>query len=309
MLANGRFALALVAAVVLGNLPKAVCAEPLSASELERQVMAVYERVRPAIVSVDWTIGKVSEIAKGIIVSADGHILLQKLPANAKVSIQFADGRSATGTSLGSSAEWDLGLAKIDGSDSWPHVELGDKTRSGQGVVTLAGRMGEKLDFLTRPLLGLTSITGTNGSWFLMTDYNMKADCFAFDLNGHLIGGPGVPCWGHGTVHVEANVIRSLWEDLLHGKDRDSTATQSNDRAVPISKDVVERATAASVQIRRQPNQKGWSGTIISKDGLIATCAHHFVMPGTKVVVSLRDGRDVEAKVLGISFPCDVGLV
>ena len=63
------------------------------------------------------------------------------------------------------------------------------------------------------------------------------------------------------------------------------------------------------MQIRREPKQKGWSGTVIAADGLIATCAHHFVMPETKVTVSLPDGRDVAGAVLGINLNCDIGLV
>jgi serine protease Do len=118
----------------------------------------------------------------------------------------------------------------------------------------------------------------------------------------------------YGTVHVEAMVIRSLWDNLVSGKNSDQLRLGEarggrRDAKQTISKEVAERATAASVQIRQNPGKKGWSGTIVTKDGLIATCAHHFVMPGAQVVVSLPDGRDVPAEVQGLSFPSDVGLV
>src|SRR5690606_34365995 len=41
----------------------------------------------------------------------------------------------------------------------------------------------------------------------------------------------------------------------------------------------------------------------------VATCQHHDELPGSQVQVCLADGRDLAGKVLGVSAPCDIGLV
>ncbi len=62
------------------------------------------------------------------------------------------------------------------------------------------------------------------------------------------------------------------------------------------------------MRIRRKPGADGLGG-VISADGMVATCAHHKILPGTKVTISLPDGRDVAGEVIGITFPTDIGLV
>jgi S1-C subfamily serine protease len=74
-------------------------------------------------------------------------------------------------------------------------------------------------------------------------------------------------------------------------------------------------AAATTVRIRfpagaREGNrQSHWSGTIISSKGLIATCAHCRQLPGEKLIVVLRDSREVSAIVLGTNWVSDIGVV
>jgi S1-C subfamily serine protease len=117
-------------------------------------------------------------------------------------------------------------------------------------------------------------------------------------------------------------VVQTLWNDLATGQNvdelrlvgsvrRDSGKPDSNDNAAKnaIPQAVEKKAIAATVRIRRGPEDRGFSGVIVSADGLVATCAHHFVMPGKKVIVCFPDGRDAAGEVLGANLLCDIGLV
>jgi S1-C subfamily serine protease len=74
---------------------------------------------------------------------------------------------------------------------------------------------------------------------------------------------------------------------------------------------VEAKAVAASVRILFRPGVPNAyvTGTLVSADGQIATCAHHFALPGDKVIVALSDGRDVPGEVVGLNFPADVSLI
>jgi hypothetical protein len=71
------------------------------AGDLERRVTAVYDHVNAAVVRVQWTDGKISGGSSGVIVTADGHVLLSDFPANAKLTFNLPDGCHATGSTLG----------------------------------------------------------------------------------------------------------------------------------------------------------------------------------------------------------------
>ena len=51
------------------------------------------------------------------------------------------------------------------------------------------------------------------------------------------------------------------------------------------------------------------SGVIVTSDGYVITCGHHERLPGQKINVSLSDGRDAIAIVLGTNPVSDVGLM
>jgi serine protease Do len=53
------------------------------------------------------------------------------------------------------------------------------------------------------------------------------------------------------------------------------------------------------VRIVGPKSKGGFSGVIVSRSGEILTCAHHGLVPKTKVTVELADGRKVKATILG----------
>ena len=98
------------------GLARKALEEKLSAAEIERRVAAVYDRVGPAVLRGAQT---------GVVVTAEGHVLIPAVVGGRKLTFQLPDGRRATATTLGWSEECGIGLAKLDEPGPWPHVKLG----------------------------------------------------------------------------------------------------------------------------------------------------------------------------------------
>jgi hypothetical protein len=107
--------------------------------------------------------------------------------------------------------------------------------------------------------------------------------------------------------------------DLAAGKNLDELRLRhagggcdEGDRpAAAVTPEAEAKAKAASVRIRLDERSQGWSGTLVSADGVVVTCAHGltFVVPGTRVIVGLPDGRDVAGEVAGYNHVSDVCIV
>ncbi|HUY35817.1 MAG TPA: serine protease [Pirellulales bacterium] len=315
----------------------------LSATEVERRVMALYDRVEPAIVR--WNAPDRGGVRTGVIVTAEGHVLVAAVAAGKKLTFQLSDGRNATGTALGWSGEWNVGLAKLDGQGPWPHIELSGSAsiRGGHGVVTLGYASEEPPGLVHGAFLAVGSvITAAPGLWFTTSDLSVpiwRDASIVFNLDGSLAGVGWTlhwvsGWWGHGRFYTDAKVVRALWDDLASGKNRDLVLLRRpdlRDREKPDSTErdgkkaipqvAEKKVSAVTVRIRRGrflDEQRPWgsgpgdhdlSGVIVSADGIVATCAHHFVIPGKEVTVCLPDGRDAPAKVLGINPVCDISLM
>jgi S1-C subfamily serine protease len=325
-----RNSISFVATVVfLGTLGSArVGGAPViveqTADELERRGRAVYEQVRPALIR--WKDEHdPDQDGDALVVTAEGHVLLPALARGKRFTAELADGRRATGTTLGRSEEWGISIAKLDGQGPWPHVHLkdGSQVRAGQWVITF-GYSPLDAKLVPEPMPGLACVTRVApGAWFMMVGMrSWRQPRFTFDLDGH-VAGVGAAFWwgeGEGMVYTDRAPILALWKDLVADKNVDELRLAGGGaRVVPRAKEaakkaaipqtVREKAARATVRIRRNAEHRGWSGVLVSPDGLIATCAHHFVMPGTKVLISLPDGRDTTGKVVGINLVCDIGLV
>ncbi len=296
---------------------------------IEKQVAAVYDQVSPAAVRVRYTHGNTHGGAIGVIVTEGGHVLSSlatTLPMDSTLTFQLPDGRLVTGATLGWSEEWGIGMAKLNGPGPWPHVPIAssDFPKLGQCLVTLAYPATESPETISRPLLDVNWVKrSAPGLWFMTPEVEISQPWHdqpvAFNLDGQLLG-LGTGGYFQQGAYIGPKVIRALWDDLEAGKNLDKLRldrTRGKDdgnkfepaRKQPISQTVKEKVRAASVRIRKEPDKRGWSGTIITAEGLIATCAHHFVMPRTKVVVCLPDGRDAAAEVMGVNLICDIALV
>jgi serine protease Do len=304
---------------------------------IEQSAAQIYDRAWKSLVRMEDDRGEVKLVPcdSGVLVTGEGHVLCRAFAGESKLRFRLHDGRSVTATPLGWSSEWGIGMAKLDAPGAWPHVELADSpVKAGCRVVTLGYAGGEPPNLFSKPLLGLDTVNvSASGRWFATSDAELnywRYSPAAFDLNGrlagaswqHYVGGSGI-----GTVYTDASVIRTLWNDLIAGKNLDrerltgisqpgNPKSDGNRPSLdkPISQTTEEKARAASVRIRMSPTEEGFSGVIVTADGIVATCAHGFTwdktrLAASKAIVGLPDGRDAAAKVLGFNIVCDVGLV
>ena len=127
------------------------------------------------------------------------------------------------------------------------------------------------------------------------------------------------------AVVTRSDVIGSHWEALTAGKHLDQLRLKAADRGEPKIdqtppvenpsqrqlEDGRVKARAASIRLRRagsvDPNA-GSSGVVVSPEGLIISCAHHFLLPGDELTITFMDGREVKGKLLGTNWVTDVSV-
>jgi len=270
---------------------------------IEDRVQAVYKQVGPAIVRFAYSENRFGIIRKlqfgsGVIVTSEGHVAISG-PVQAVLRDDLLD--------LGRRAAVQAGQLCV-----------------GLGYPRLPdGRVEEH-----QPAFRLGAVTQSSPGIWLTSSYRFKSGAHSvFDLDGRLLGLNCMTPIGGDPVHTSAELITTHWDDLVAGKNLDrvrlhspeieagqpKAAQPSEPRAAGEEKRVttaIEKAKAASVRITDVGQKKGLaSGVIVTSDGYVITCGHHGRLPGQKMIVSLRDGRDASAIVLGTNLVSDVGLM
>jgi S1-C subfamily serine protease len=260
----------------------------------------------------------------GVIVSADGHIATlgqHGLPAGKTVNVYLLDGSRLTGEVLGSYWSWDIGLIKITDKGPWPHVEFGSSVDMRPGNVCISvgytSPQSENNDKARSPRV--VRILTFAASWWLCSScqfFSGDEGDGLFDLEGRLIG-------IHSKIYVDKifnpaiELFKRYWGDLIAGKQMDglvpadfSKATTESETVVGHLADAIARAKSATVRLVWGDKETDRvSGIIVTPDGYIATCQHHWREPKEAVTVYLADGRTVAGKVLGSNPFCDIGLM
>jgi S1-C subfamily serine protease len=314
-----------------GNAQAADPAAAPRTQSVNQKLPALYERVAPAVVRVDSWGENGGFGVTGVIVTDDGYVVCKEPPAGlklTKLTFVLSDGRRVNGKWLGRSTEWGIAVGKIDARGPWPHAELAEPAslKAGQQIVTIAYPM-EPEELVRRPLLDRQFVQNlAPGFWFQVSGralHTWQRFGVAFDRNGRLVGVQSVFPFGLEPIFTDAQMIRTLWDQLAAGKDldqvrlgagnarRDGHSAKSSLVKKEIPQAVMEKCRAATVRIRN-PLRKAdtfWSGAVVTADGFVATCGHHSQMSGTKVLVEFPNGRVAEGKVLGINLTADVGLV
>jgi serine protease Do len=268
---------------------------------------------------------------------------IHHLPPGKSVAVQLADGRSAAGVVVGVSVNSlgiDFDLVKITQEGVWPAAEIGRAEDVKPGGVCLAlgyAQVPESMRVEQQPSVRvghLAAIEGLPGRLrsSCRTDTEV-GECGGglFDTAGRLIGIHYVGgTLGKSAVrplawHFDIKVVEQNWRELAR---RNSTAGVAATKQAPIdagSSQIplssiraaqgffslcvrADKAVLASVHFVVDGRPRV-SGTIITADGYIATCAHHNTPRGTDVTVRFADGRTAPAKVLGCDHKLDIGLL
>lgn len=301
---------------------------------IEQRMQAVYEQVAPAIVRFAYGKDPELPLGSGVIITADGHVVTSG-PVHAVVeddllALRLADGRRVRGKALGWSSEFKIGLMKIAEEGPWPHVDLGNRAdiEAGQLCVGLGYPGVPGVEFDRRPALSAGSVTKSAASTWLTSSCRFRPCAYSvFDLDGRLLGLTFETDHMGDDLHTSIETLRTHWDDLVAGKNLDRVRLLSSETevgespAVPPSKSqpagqkervaaAIEKATRASVRISEEGQSKGFaSGAVVTADGYLITCGHHERLPGQRLTVSLPDGRDASAVVLGTNPVCDIGLM
>ena len=306
-----------------GNLPLAL---------IEQRMRGAYERISPAVVRITYGTRHNRELT-GVVVTPDGHVVTaynSSIVHDDLLAFHLADGRRVRGKALGFSGEFGIALLKITEKGPWPHVDLGNRAdvKAGQLCVALGYPRLTNVEPDRWPALRLGTVTKSAAPFWLTSSCSLKVGVHGiFDLKGRLVGWTSsVPPSQRDHVHTSVEMIRTHWDDLVAGKNLDRVRLHSSEAdagespAAPPSKSqpvedkdrvatVIEKATAAAVRIREASEERGWSGVIVTADGYVITCGHHGRLPGQRVTISLSDGRDASAVILGTNLVSDVGLI
>ncbi len=294
-------------------------AQPTGLARIEKDIQATYDSVRTAVVKIEIPNGA---RGNGVIVTPDGHILTTASSAqdyrDSRIEIHLADGRRMTAVPLGWSGEWNIGLLKIASDAPFPHVPLRDPSKCPK-----AGQECVAIGYPAQPHLGNEPVVRFGRAALVCDPIWCTCTCplwfdhgtGLFDLQGQLLGICTLVPASTDPVFTLVAPVRDNWKELVSGKNIDEVRLFGNEApAGPASArntspaNDLTRASAATVRILPKSGQN-WSGVIVTEDGYIATCAHHKHLPGEKVTVSLADGREVPARVLGMNRVTDIGLV
>lgn len=274
----------------------------------ETQVKAVVHKVLPAVVGIQIN----GSAGSGVIVSEDGIVMTAGhvvTKPGQPVTFYLADGRSAKGITLGLSASADAGLMKITDAGKWPFAVMGDCATLKPGTWCLA--VGHPLGYRPGrpPVVRVGRILQKNNN-VIQTDCPLVGGDSGgplLDLEGKVIGinsriaGPTDI-----NLHVPVSVFREMWEQMLRGESLEPVLPGRNgpDVLTPF-REVVQTANQCVVRIKCDGKDAAL-GTIVGPDGWIATKASE--LQG-KVTCRLRDGRELEARIVGIHNGLDLAML
>ena len=329
-----------VCVVVLGaNSPIALVSyaqestttDQVNLESLERRIQKTTIDILPSIVSI--VSGEGDSRHTGVLVADDGYVLtdasLSGFHTKTEVKVWLSDGRCVLGECLGWSQEWNVGLLKIDAfsglrfatSRETP-VDIGESLLvAGFSPIYRTNQYDSKPDFVLR------QVTRTGGrNWFSISLARSNPGNLIFDLEGRLVGLISVPNASGDEVSTTVSVVKTYWDKLKQKTNLDSTrlrtaeSTFSNENVqtnliAPTRDNTTEqlerliREVTVRIRSAEDPNRPQFSGVIVTSDGYVATCAHHGLGPGERVIISHSDGRTTKGQVLGSNQVVDIGVV
>jgi putative serine protease PepD len=185
----------------LGGGPQLGGSPPALAQRAPESIAGVVKKVLPSVVTIRARAGANGSLGSGFIVSADGYVLTNDHVAGTpgtQLSVTYFDGRTATAKLVGTEAESDVAVIKID-QVGLPAVEFGDSDAAQVGDPVLA--VGAPLALSNTVTYGIISavdrpiVAGDSGSprfyAAIQTDAAVNQGNSGgplFDLAGRVIG-------------------------------------------------------------------------------------------------------------------------
>ncbi len=276
--------------------------------KIEADFQKVIEANRPSVVAI-----KINQsFGSGVIVSQDGLVLTAGHVAHhpgSKATIYFHDGTTAPGVALGIYRNADAGMVRILDEGPWPVAKLGKlKTiRPGDWCLTMGHPLGYRAG---RPPVARI------GRVLQIQNEILQTDCA---LIGGDSGGPLLD--QHGKViginsriggplsmnfHVHIGVFHDHWARLKKGKIWcDKLPLRDADPVRVAFEKVLAKTAPCQVEVKCDGNRTIF-GTIVGPDGWILTKASEL---SGRIVCRLADGRDLEARLVGMDRALDLAML
>jgi len=247
----------------------------------------------------------------GVIVSPDGLILTAGHVAarpGSRATITTSDGKSHKGMSLGIYSGADAGMMKITDKGEWPCVRPAPKGKTQVGDWCLAMghplgymegrppvvRMGRVLDVEERTVqTDCPLIVGDSGGPLLNLDGEV------IGINSRISGAMSM------NYHVPVEIFHTYWDRLKKGEAWVDGTLRDAGGVKDTFRKVIAQAAACVVRVRCDKRDVAM-GTIVGPDGWILTKASE--LKG-RVVVRLPDGRDLEARKVGVNPRFDLAML
>jgi serine protease Do len=335
----GRLLVLVALAVTVAPAP---AAEADDIAAVERRLHAVYKKVSPAIVKIEyltiWELGSGIRWAgnhkTGIILTEQGHVVARgngdMPPPNevrkGPIAITLPGGRRVAATALGWSDTWNVELFKITDKGPWPHVEIDAsvKVRPGDRCAVLSYPEWD-FEFEHQPSLRTGLINQSAFPfWANCTFGPYEGLGGVFDLEGRFLGVGTRSMLSGFPTFTGVHVLKARWDDLILFGNSDRVRLKSVKRtatggaaseAPPSGKEkmaAIGLAKSTTVHIEYPENEK-WrnsSGVIITAQGQVISHSHGGVRsPGDMLTMSLSDGRHVKGQVLGFNPIADLTLI
>jgi serine protease Do len=275
---------------------------------LESQIKAVVAKALPSMVGIHIS----GSSGSGVIVSEDGLVMTAGHVVGKPgqdVTFFFSDGKTAKGKTLGMYASADAGMMKITDPGKWPFVEKGQSAALKPGTWCVA--IGHPLGYQPGrpPVVRLGRVLHA-GDGVIQTDCPLVGGDSGgplLSLEGKVIGinsrigGPTDV-----NLHVPVDIFNANWDRLLKGEAWHAVlpGREGPDVKTPF-RQVVAAASQCAVRVKCD-GQDAALGTIVGPDGWVLTKASE--LKG-KIVCRLRDGRELEARIVGIQPPCDLAML
>ncbi len=257
-----RLWFAVCAGLVASGLIAATCLGG-AISSFQNEMTALFEKVKPSVVTVVYTVGGKEFVSTGIVMDKEGHVLTTKdFPGKSgSAEIQF-DGKKISAKLLGYDRESKLAVLKVDGAQIVP-AKVGDS--DGVKPATWVMIVGNSLGISPSVAVGLISGRRTEGDMLQVGASISPGNSGAgvFNSDGELIGivsatltRPFYLTLG-GDAKLSANLALSSRGELPLGG---SGLLVPVNRARQAMKDIIEHGTV----------EYGWLGvTLQSLDELM----------------------------------------
>ena len=276
--------------------------------QIQQRVRKVVAKVLPCTVGVQ--VG--GSRGSGVIVSEDGYVMTAGHVVGEPgrdVTFFFAEGKTAKGKTLGMFKNADAGLMKITDEGRWPFVEKGHSgdLKTGSWCVAVGHPLGYQQE--RPPVVRVGRVLQIRGS-VLQTDCLLVSGDSGgplFDLDAKVIGinsrigGPT-----NMNFHVPVDVFHDHWDRLVKGDAWQLDLPGRDDANVKAAfREVVAEATKCAVRIKCDGKDAAM-GTIVGPDGWVLTKASE--LKG-KIVCTLRDQRELEARKIGVHEEFDLAML